>query len=236
LNGTVTSNFIRIVIALLIGAAIPGCGRESPASAPAPAPRIYVSYPERLDPACRDGKATLFDECSDQIELFKAALARAQVEKKVLLVEFGAEWCIWCHVFETHVNGDHTTFEYTYGAPDEPDKRYTTTFTEGRDSDAAVATELREFVARNFVIVHVECDHAPNGYGVLELVEGADRNPRGIPYVFSVDATGRFARKFDHDAVEKRRDTDQDWYRGYDRRGLLGQLTAMRDAALTATH
>ena len=75
-------NFIRIVI--VMSAAIPGCSRESPA--PAPAPRIYVSYPERIDPGCRDGKATLFDECSDQVELFKAALARAQLEKKTLLV------------------------------------------------------------------------------------------------------------------------------------------------------
>ena len=215
-----------------MGAAIPACTRESPA--PAPAARIYVSFPERIDPACRDGKATLFDECSDQIELFKAALARANREQKVLLVEFGAEWCIWCHVFETHVNGDHTSFEYTYGAPDEPDKRYTTTFQEGRDSDAAIAAELREFVAANFVIAHVDCDHAPNGYEVLDLVEAAERNPKGIPYIFSVDANGRFARQFDHDAVEKRRDAGNDWYRGYDRRGLMQQLAGMRDAARKA--
>ena len=230
-----TRHLFRFVIALLIGAAIPACTRESPAPTPVPAPRIYVSYPERIDPACRDGKATLFDECGDQIALFEAALARARLEKKVLLVEFGAEWCIWCHVFETHVNGEHTTFDYTYGAPDEPEARYSATFREGRDSDAALASQLRQFVADNFVIAHVDCAHAPNGYELLDHVEAADRNPRGIPYIFSVDATGRFAAKFDHDSIEKRRDADDDWYRGYDRRGLLAQLTGMRDAALAAT-
>ena len=225
-----TSGLLRLVIALLMGAAVPACTRESPAPAKS-SPRIYVSYPERIDPACRDGKATLFDECGDQIELFKSALARAKLEKKVLLVEFGAEWCIWCHVFDTHVNGEHTSFEYTYGAPEEPDKRYSATFREARGSDAALAPELRQFVADHFVIAHVDGAHAPNGYEVLELA-GADRNPRGIPYIFSVDATGRFAKKFDHDPIEKRRDADDDWYRGYDRRGLLKQLAAMRDAAL----
>lgn len=224
-------NFIRIVIALLIGAAIPACSRESPA----PTPRIYVSLPERLDPACRDGTATLFDECGDQLALFKAGLARAKLEKKVLLVEFGAEWCIWCHVFESHVNGEHTRFKYVHGAPGEPDARYTTTFKEGSDSDAGDASRLRDFVAANFVIVHIECEHSPNGYAVLDAVEAADRNPRGIPYIFSVDEAGRFARKFDHDAVEKRLDPPEGLYRGYDRLGLLKELTAMRDAAL-ATH
>jgi len=197
-------------------------------------PRIYVTYPERLDPACRDGKATLFDECGDQVALFEAALARAKLEKKVLLVEFGAEWCIWCHVFETHVNGDHTTFDYTYGTPDDPDARYTATFREARGSDPELASRLRQFVADNFVIAHVDCENAPNGYEVLDRVAAAERNPRGIPYIFSVDESGRFARQFDHDAIEKRRDADDDWYRGYDRRGLLNQLTEMRDAARAA--
>ena len=228
-----TSTLSRFVIALLIGAAIPACTRESPAPAKS-SPRIYVSYPERIDPACRDGKATLFDECGDQIELFEAALARAKLEHKVLLVEFGAEWCIWCHVFDTHVNGEHTSFEYTYGAPEDPDKRYSATLREARGSDVALAAQLRQFVADHFVIAHIDCAHAPNGYEVLELA-GADRNPRGIPYIFSVDETGRFAKNFDPDPIEKRRDADDDWYRGYDRRGLLKQLAEMRDAANAAT-
>jgi len=212
----------------LIGAAIPACSRESPA----PTPRIYVSYPQRLDPACRDGKATLFDECGDQLALFDAALARAKAEKKVLLVEFGAEWCIWCHVFESHINGEHTKFKYVHGAPGEPDARYTTTFKEGSDTDARAASLLRDFVAVNFVIVHVEGEHSPNGYDVLRHIEGADANPRGIPYIFSVDDAGRFVRKFDHDAVEKRLDPPRGLYRGYNRLGLLKELTALRDAAL----
>jgi hypothetical protein len=223
----VASPVVRTVITLLIGAAISACTGKSPA----PAARIYTSLPERIDPACRDGQATLFDECSDQLALFEAGIARAKLEKKVVLVEFGAEWCIWCHVFETHVNGEHGRFEYTYGAADEPDVHYPASFKEGADTDAQIASSLRDFVAANFVIVHIDCQHAPNGAQVLERA-GVERYPKGIPFVFSVDTSGHIVREFDHDAIEKRRDQGDDWYRGYDRLGLLKELTAMRDAVL----
>lgn len=80
-------------------------------------PRAYVSFPERIDPQCRNGKARVFDECGDQLALFTAALAKANSEGKTLLVEYGAEWCIWCHVFDAHISGEHGEFRYTYGLP-----------------------------------------------------------------------------------------------------------------------
>jgi hypothetical protein len=193
-------------------------------------PKAYVSFPATIDPRCREGDARIFDECGDQSALFSAALARANSEGKVLLVEYGAEWCIWCHVFDAHINGERGEFRYTYGSPEEPEKRYTRTFREDAASDGAQAESLRDFVAANFVIAHIESWYAPNGEAVL-VATGGDRHfAGGIPFVYTVDASGRFAASFDHDAAEKRRETI-DWYRGYDRAGLIQQLTTMRDAA-----
>jgi hypothetical protein len=191
---------------------------------------VYVSFPELVDPHCREGKAKIFDECGDQSALFSAALARAKGEGKVLLVEYGAEWCIWCHVFDAHINGEHDRFRYTYGTPEEPEARYTRTLEEPPGADTSAADSLRAFVAANFVIAHIDSAYAPNGEAVLEASGASAHFPGSIPFVFTVDASGRFAASFHHESAEKRRDTDN-WYRGYDRAELMRQLTKMRDAA-----
>ncbi len=220
-----------VVIALAICAGV-GVGayfvKNQP---PKPRSKAYVGFPVAIDPQCRDGKASMFDECTDQVLLFTQALSRAAAEEKVLLVEFGAEWCIWCHVFEAHVNGEYDRFQYTYGSPNQPDARHTATFREGPQwTDAQAAEELRNFVADNFVIVHIDLQYAPNGMNVLASTGAEEHFKGGVPFVFTVDKQGRFAAVFNDDSVERRRD-DANPYRGYDRRGLITQLTAMRDAA-----
>jgi hypothetical protein len=212
--------------------AITACGGD-PVIVP---PKLYVGFPAAIDPQCRDGKARIYDECGDQSALFGTALAQAKTEGKVLLVSFGSEWCIWCHVFEAHVNGQHHRFRYTYGAPDEPEARYTHTFVEGAAADAAAATALRDFVAANFVIVHIDAEYAPNGWAVLDTTGAREHYPGGIPFVFTVDESGRFAAMFNHDAAEVRRESEKDWYRGYDRDAMTRQLAGMRDAARAVPH
>lgn len=217
-------------ISVFLAAAVIGSALARSGDSP-PLAHAYAGFPLEIDSKCRDGKAQIFDECGDQLALFKTALARANLERKVLLVEFGAEWCIWCHVFDAHINGEHHRFTYTYGTPDEPESRQTTTFKEGKGADARAANALREFVAANFVIVHIDAAYAPNSDHVLEASGASERYDETLPFIFSVDQRGKFAQKFMSDAVEKRRDTESDWYRGYDRAGLLAQLTSMRDAA-----
>ena len=217
-------------ISVFLAAAVIGSALARSGDSP-PLAHAYAGFPLEIDSKCRDGKAQIFDECGDQLALFKTALARANLEHKVLLVEFGAEWCIWCHVFDAHINGEHHRFTYTYGTPDEPESRQTTTFKEGKGADARAANALREFVAANFVIVHIDAAYAPNSDHVLEASGASERYDETLPFIFSVDQRGKFAQKFMSDAVEKRRDTESDWYRGYDRAGLLARLTSMRDAA-----
>ena len=62
-----------------------------------------ASYPLALDPTCRAGQAKLYDECGDQLALFDTAFEAATHDGKVLLVSYGAEWCVWCHVFDRTV-------------------------------------------------------------------------------------------------------------------------------------
>jgi hypothetical protein len=61
-----------------------------------------------------------------------------------------------------------TRFEYTYGRPDAPEARQTSTIFEREKSDVkADATTLSAYVTRSFVVVHIEGQYAPNGAAVL---------------------------------------------------------------------
>src|SRR5215813_4580676 len=201
----------------------------------APAPSVSESrittIPSNLDPACRTGRATLYDECSDQLSIFDTAMKRAAAENKVLLISYGAEWCIWCHVFAKYIHGERTRFEYTYGRPDAPEARQTPTIFEREKRDVkADAAALNAYVARSFVVVHIEGQYAANGAAITEKTGAAAFMSNAIPFIFAVDRSGQYAAHFKSETVEIRRDTD-DWYRGYDRRKLLAELQRMHDTA-----
>ncbi len=182
-------------------------------------------------PNCRGGQAKIFDECSDQIDLFYTAKKRADTEGKVLLVSYGAEWCIWCHVFDAYVRGGVENFTYTYG-DEGADERWTETLHERAEYDISKhAYTLAKFVSESFVIVHIDYEHSPNGDDVLSQSGAWENYTENIPFIYTVDRNGNFAAALNHDDAEVRRDTD-DWYRGYDRLKLLNQLEGMRSAAL----
>jgi hypothetical protein len=191
-----------------------------------------VSYPETLNKSCRNGRAKHYDECSDQLKLFAAAAARARADNKVLLVSFGAEWCIWCHVFDAYVHGGKDKFTYTFGTPEEQEAKYTATLHERAKSDVSAEAEaLRRFVAENFVLLHVDASHAPNGGELLKQTGASEHYEGGLPFIFTVNGDGKFDAEFDSSKVETRRDTN-DPYRGYHRGKLLDELIRMRIAAL----
>jgi hypothetical protein len=196
-------------------------------------PQAYTGFPESVDPHCRDGSATIYDECGDQLTLFRTALARANAENKVLLVEYGAEWCIWCHVFNAYINGDKGRFRYTYASRKEPEAWTSRTFDE--DDDVEGAEALRDFVARHFVVVRIDAQYAPNGSEVLDHTGAAEHFPGGLPFVFTVDSKGGYAATFEGRGLEKRRDSFN-WYRGFHRDTMLRVLTSMRNAALASRH
>jgi thiol:disulfide interchange protein len=42
----------------------------------------------------------LFDPKRDPAKDLAAALARARVERKRVIVDVGGEWCVWCHILD----------------------------------------------------------------------------------------------------------------------------------------
>lgn len=193
------------------------------------------TFPQTLSKSCRRGKAKLYDECSSQFDVFNAAAEQARKENKVVLVSFGAEWCIWCHVFDQHIHGKIRKFTYTFGGPSTPEEFYTETiFEQAKESVERQAIALNAFVAHSFVVVHIDIQYAPDGWDLLKTLGAAKHYSDGIPFIFTVNQRNKFAAKFDHDAAEKRRDPwiGNNWYRGFKRDNLLKQLKKMHNAAL----
>ena len=187
-------------------------------------------FPERIEASCRGGRAKLYDECSDQRALFARALEDANRQDKVLLVSYGAEWCIWCHVFDAYLDGQSGSFTHTYASPEDI-QRDTATLYERPEGDVTEEAEaLRAYAAEHFVLVHLDTRYAP---GADEAVASTGQDPaliRGLPFIFAVTAEGRYAMAFDGDGIETRRE-GWDWFRGYDRVLMLAMLERMFEAA-----
>ncbi|MET1411955.1 hypothetical protein ABVF61_06795 [Roseibium sp. HPY-6] len=160
-------------------------------------------------------------------------MQKAADEDKVVLVSYGAEWCIWCHVLNAYLAGEKTKFDYVYADPSAPDEIYEATLYEREKRDMSdEASALNAFVRDHFVVVHIDYFFAPNGDRVLETSGALEHLGDGIPFVFAVSASGKFRAVVDTDLAETRRDEDFDWYRGYDRTKLLSSLKRAYQAAL----
>jgi len=190
-----------------------------------------IKLPETPIRSCRRGRAKLYDECSNQKRLFAAALDRANAEGKTLLVSYGAEWCIWCHVFDAYLNGEKSRFSYKFASPDAPNMFRRATLYEREKSDvSAKAAALQNFAANNFVLVHIDAQYAPRGDAVLKRTRALAHYNGGLPFIFTVNKSGRYAAHLFYNRVETRRDST-DWYRGYNRQKLIAELKRVKAAA-----
>lgn len=186
-------------------------------------------FPQEIEKRCFGGRAEMYDECGSQLAVLRDARAAAAGSGRTVLVIYGAEWCIWCHVLKRHLEGRHGAFSYTL----EGESGYNVN--EHSDgNDAAEAAILAEFASRAFVVAAIESQHTMDGDLVLSRTGAADHVRDWIPFVFTLDADGRFAAKlpeFDElPDLEVRREGD-DWYRGYDRAVLMRELGRMLEAA-----
>lgn len=58
-------------------------------------------------PASPDyGHDLIYDESADGAAQIATALAKAKPEHKLVLLEFGANWCVWCHVLHAFFSSD----------------------------------------------------------------------------------------------------------------------------------
>ncbi len=192
-----------------------------------------VVVPETPIVECRGGRSKLYDECGSQVALFKRAQDIARQENKVLLVSYGAEWCIWCHVFHAHIQGVSDEFNYTYSDPEDAEKYQSTLRERSSEDQTQKATDLASFFADNFVLVHIDTRYADDGFTVLEL-SGAEHHYNGwLPFIFSVKSNGDIAAVLDAQKVQIRADELFYWYRGYDRDLLQQDLERLRVEAVS---
>lgn len=190
--------------------------------------------PASVSKDCRGGVARIYDECSDQSELLAEALQLANASGKTVLILYGAEWCIWCHVFDKYVKGQSRRYKYQWQFPDGYEERWDMRERENRQAEAQ-AKQLNEYVAENFVIFHLEYYFSPNGEAVLASTGFDAASVEVVPQVLVVDGRGTFvAGMDDYSSIAKleiREDSGKE-YRGFDRPTLLRELVALREAAL----
>ncbi|MEL8056259.1 MAG: thioredoxin family protein [Pseudomonadota bacterium] len=228
--------FLAVFFVAALAAGCDGSSFDNETISKQPKVSEITSFPISLDAQCRGGEQELYDECSDQLRLFEDALVEARRQNKTLLVSFGAEWCIWCHVFEKYIKGQAGKFTYTFGEPGSP-RSDTETLFERRDEATAIkqAEELNNYFAANFVLVHIDAEYAPQGWDVLEQMNASSYFDNWLPFIFATDDKGMFVAQLPHGPIEERRDGIFDWYRGYDRPLMLEKLRNMRMQASSNT-
>ncbi len=83
------------VIAFL---AVPAAGYEPPSS--------QEAKPSSAQDETRKKRQDIYDESADAREQIKAALAKATKENRRVLIQWGANWCGWCHLLHDLFKSD----------------------------------------------------------------------------------------------------------------------------------
>jgi thioredoxin-related protein len=192
-----------------------------------------VQFPAKIDPSCREGKAKVYDECSDQRTILAAALEKAKASDKALLVVYGAEWCIWCHVFDKYVAGQYARYDYQFEHTDGP---YQWKMNEKvSETTKAEAQTLNHYVADNFVVAHIEGHYAPHGEDAIASTGLDTSSLNYYPVIMSVDHGGKIAEVMDAytqvPGLEVRESGGEE-YRGFQRKVLLAELRDLHAAAM----
>jgi len=191
------------------------------------------SFPKTLDSDCRGGSAKLYDECGSQVDIIDATVAKAAATGKTALVVYGAEWCVWCFVFDGYIKGNYRATYYQWEHDSKLDKWV---MSEKSNEDAQPDAErLNRYVADNFVVAHIEGDHAPDG---ADAINGLGLNAEEIdfyPFVAALAKTGTYSgHMFGYEVMQesdKRKDSNGSSLKSFDRIKLLNRLQTLRDAA-----
>lgn len=210
---------------VIIGTLLAGSHASAATEIPGPAQgNPLVIVPAQVPAKCArrvNHPQVLFDVCRDQLKLLEEAKALARASGKSVLVSFGADWCIWCHVFEAHILGQYGSFTYTT-----PEGTWTMQEKDTAKGNEAQAAAFKTFVASKFVVVNIAQEAGSSAEAVLKAT-GVDKQYSGsLPLIYVLDQNGRATGTLESPGVEVRRDTD-DWYRGYDRAKLLNVLQSL---------
>lgn len=230
MNKTTTCSTILFTVALyltlILSSPISLAGNES----------IYYpvdSYPKKLSMGCRNGEALIYDECSTQQYVIDQALDAANNSDKTVLVLYGAEWCIWCHVFDKYINGHSKAFNYRFKYHDGENIKYKLKEKENKNA-ATEAKLLNWYVAENFVVAHLEYYYSPDGDQVAQSTGLNTEDFNFVPVIYSLDSSGQYAAHMLPTSaipgMEVRKDSGKE-FRGYNRLLLIEELTKLRRVA-----
>ncbi|MDH5651889.1 MAG: thioredoxin family protein [Gammaproteobacteria bacterium] len=187
------------------------------------------TFPKKTSNDCRKGMARIYDECSNQEKILEAALKKGNETGKTVLLVIGAEWCIWCHVFDKYIKGHSRNFNYKWvyeGDDQQWEMKETENLNAMNESKA-----LNKYVSENFVIAHIENYYAPGGDAVIRKTGYDPKNIKFIPYLISLHKNGKYAaHMLAYNAIpglEIRHDGGEE-FRGFDRNILLAELKKLR--------
>jgi len=191
------------------------------------------AFPKSLDTQCRKGVAKLYDECGSQVDIVSAAVAKAAESGKTALIVYGAEWCVWCFVFDGYINGEYRSVYYEW--ENDPEQNQWVMKEKSNAAARFSAERLNHYVAENFVVAHIEGDHAPDGPEAINSV-GLEENAIDFyPFIASLTKTGTYANHlFGYEVMrqsDNRKDRNGHALKSFDRALLLDKLRALREKA-----
>ena len=163
-----------------------------------------VSYPNVALLCPKQPAGNLFATCLPQEKVFQKARAHAAAENKLLLVDYGADSCIWCGVIDRYFDGDigvqHEQIDHL---------------------DFGLSGQLARTMSKTFILVHINSEVEAEARQVMAGI-GAEAVVGGpIPAFIALDpATGATERAY----LEKAENPVAGEYHGYDRGKLLTEL------------
>ena len=184
--------------------------------------RTITVLPEEPRASCNGVPAKLYNACISQAGILDEAIREAETSGKVVVVAYGAEWCIWCHILYYHLDGAYGEFRYRL-----PGWRIVEMDEPLRNVSREDVVALNHFVADNIVLAYIS-DDAEDGYSVLERT-GADTSfPNALPFVYSLDRRGKAVRIMADELAFRSSDgLFSKSFAGYDRKKLLAEFQTM---------
>lgn len=163
-----------------------------------------VKYPN-IGALCPDqGYRDAFATCLPQQEIFQEARAHAARSGKLLLVDYGANWCVWCLVVDRYLEGEA-------GVGEEGDD----------ETNTRLAQPLGEFVADTFVMVHLNADKKAEVNPLLTELGAGRFIGQAVPAFIVLDPK---SGAFEEARLVEAEKPQSVGYIGYDRAVILKEL------------
>ena len=163
-----------------------------------------VKYPN-VGALCPEQRVRdVYASCRKQGELFERARAHAVESKKLLLIGYGADWCVWCKVSDRYLDGAVSKHE------------------EGSaESSSRLAGNLASFVAETFVVLHVDSDKKAETAPLMQGIGAGAWIGPAVPVFVVLDPLSGAVEEARLVEAEKPQSAG---YIGYDRVVMLKEL------------